>query len=935
MKPEQWQQVEQLYHAALELPADERAKFIAAACADDAALRREIETLLACDEQADQFLEKPAKEVIAGKMASLEPQSLPLLPGQRLSSYEIRSLLGAGGMGEVYLAHDLKLGRDVALKLLPDYLARDPERIRRFEREARVLASLSHPNIAAIYDLEQAGERRFLVLELVDGPTLAERLSKGPLTTNEALPLFRQIAVALQAAHDKGVIHRDLKPANIKITPEGSVKVLDFGMAKTLRPAFATSSAPGAHALIGSPTISDTLTREGMILGTVAYMSPEQARGREQQLDQRTDLWAFGCVLYEALTGRQPFRGETISDTLGAILSEEPDWRALPKPLPVSLQYLLRQCLAKELDERLPSATEAIRVIDQSITRQVTPLAFLRLLRKRVAPVQHRLITSIAAALLIVTSFAGWKEYRHRSLLPARKKLVVMDFRNESGRPEDRAYGIGLSQSLRNRLLRVSGVQVFQLPAAEASLSTDPQQAARAMEAGLILTGTVTREGNHIHLTWNLSNDRWEMIDGAETESFNGDVKELLEQVAARVTWSLRLHAAARNETASTHLPGSSQADYLTALGWLREGLDDKAIALLEKLERSALVHAALGSAYYYKFRSDHESRWLRQAEEECLTALKLDAGLPEVKYTLGLIQLQRGQAAQAGAAFEEALQLDLNNPDLLLGMAAAYLNTGQPDKAEKTWLQAMQLAPGYWAVYNDLGSLYFDQGRYAEALRHWQCVAELKPDRAESFLNLGAAYFGLARLDDAVLNYHLSFRLRETPDAYLGLAVALYYQGHYAESAAAAEAGLKLNAGDPYLLGVLGDACHISGAEERSAGAYDQAIAARRASLRQNPDDGPAWSQLAEWLAKRGRTDEAVKTIEKALEMDSDSVDSLVSAVVVWHLAGNDREALRLAERAVSSGYSAELLFRDPVLSRLRQKPEFEQLTRQSRRPQ
>ncbi len=937
MKPEQWQQVERLYHAALELAPDERSRFIAAACAGDEALHREVESLLECDDQVGLFLEKPAKEVLAGQIASYYAPASPLLAGQKINDYEIRSLLGAGGMGEVYLARDLKLGRDVAIKLMPDYLARDPERVRRFEREARILAALDHPNIAHIYAREQNGEQRFLVLELVPGLTLTERLQQRPLTVTEALPIFRQIAVALKAAHDRGIIHRDLKPANIKITPDGTVKVLDFGIAKTLRPALATADGSEISLRHSPVTRTDTLTHEGMILGTVAYMSPEQARGREQQLDHRADLWSFGCVLYEALTGRQPFRGETVSDTLGAILSEEPDWHALPKHLPVSIQYLLRQCLVKERDERLTDATAAINAIEKSLTGQATPLTFLRLLKQRLSPLHSRAVTSLAAALLVITSFAGWKEYRHRSLIPAQKRLVVADFSHDSSGPDDRAWSLGLSQQLRNRLLRVSGVQVFQLPAArDAALSADPQQAARTVSAGLILTGTVRRDGSRVHLIWNLSNDQGQVIDGTETDSFSGDVTELLEQIARRVTWTLRLHAAAQNDTVSTHLPGRNQDDYLTALGWLREGQDDKAIALLEKLDRSALVRAALGRAYYYKFNSTAEARWLRQAEEECLAALKMDATLPEVKHTLGLIQLRRGHTAQAGAAFEEALQLDPNNADLLLGLAAAENDSGQADKAEQTWRRAVQLAPGYWAAYNDLGGFYFSRGRYGEALSMWQCVAELQPRRAETFLNLGGAYFSLARLDDAVLNYHLSLNLQPTPDAQLGLAAALYYQGHYDEAAAAAEAGLQLNADDAYLLGVLGDACRqISGAGEKSARAYDKAIAARTAELRENPEDAAAWSQTAEWLAKRGRTDEAVKTIEKALQLDSDSVTNLVSAVLVYHLARNDRDALRMAERAVSSGYSAQLLAGDPFLAGLRRQPEFEQLTRQSRRPQ
>jgi Tol biopolymer transport system component len=257
-----------------------------------------------------------------------------------MGSYRILSLLGAGGMGEVYLAHDSKLGRDVAIKVLPSAFVHDPERLARFQREARMLASLNHPNIATIHGLEHSDGTHYLVMELVAGETLAERISKGALPVEDALRVAEQIAEALEAAHEKGVIHRDLKPANVKVTPEGRVKVLDFGLAK----AFAGESGQD---LADAPTLS----QEGRILGTPAYMSPEQARGKA--VDKRTDIWAFGCVLYELLTGKQAFCGGTLSDTIAAVLEREPDWQALPAATPVKIRDLLQRCLQKEPQRRL------------------------------------------------------------------------------------------------------------------------------------------------------------------------------------------------------------------------------------------------------------------------------------------------------------------------------------------------------------------------------------------------------------------------------------------------------------------------------------------------------------------------------------------------------------------------------------------------------
>jgi Tol biopolymer transport system component len=278
---------------------------------------------------------------------------MALKTGTRVGPYEITAPLGAGGMGEVYRATDTKLKRDVAIKVLPEDVAGDRERLARFEREAHVLASLNHPHIASIYGLEESDGVPCLVLELVEGQTLAERLKEGPLPVDQTLELARQIASALEAAHEKGVIHRDLKPANIKITPEGTAKVLDFGLAK----AFADESVEISGDASLSPTLTMAATRAGVILGTAAYMSPEQARGKH--VDKRTDIWAFGCVLYEMLTGRQAFPGETVSDAIAMILEREADWEALPPTTPLKVRELLQRCLRKDNRNRLHDIADA------------------------------------------------------------------------------------------------------------------------------------------------------------------------------------------------------------------------------------------------------------------------------------------------------------------------------------------------------------------------------------------------------------------------------------------------------------------------------------------------------------------------------------------------------------------------------------------------
>jgi len=352
MKHEHWRRAEEMFHAALEHSPETRQAFLDKACGGDAELRRQVGILIATDERAGSVFEKAALDVAATLDAGAR------LIGAQLGPYRVLSVLGAGGMGEVYRARDTKLGRDVAIKTLPSEFARDPERLARFRREAQTLASLNHPNIAAIYGLEASGEGDCLVLELAEGETL-----HGPLPMMEALRLASQIAEALEAAHEIGIVHRDLKPANVKVMSHGRVKVLDFGLAKAIW-------APSPNQTTNEPGLSQTATETvletlaGRVVGTPGYMSPEQSRG--QDVDRRTDIWAFGCVLYELLTGRRAFRGETQIETIAAVLEREPDWQALPPKTPAKIRELLRRCLQKDANRRLPYIAEARRILEEA-----------------------------------------------------------------------------------------------------------------------------------------------------------------------------------------------------------------------------------------------------------------------------------------------------------------------------------------------------------------------------------------------------------------------------------------------------------------------------------------------------------------------------------------------------------------------------------------
>jgi serine/threonine-protein kinase len=404
MQDERWRQVEKIFHDLTDRTPEQRASYLEQVCANDPLLKKEVEQLIEAYEGLGSSLHFPAA-------------AYGSLVGRSLGSYKVEGLLGFGGMGHVYRARDLKLKREVAIKILPEEFAQDPDRVTRFQREAEVLASLNHPNIGAIYDLEEADGCRFLVLELVEGETLAERIGCAPIPLEEALSIANQVCDALGAAHERGIIHRDLKPANVKITPDGKVKVLDFGLAK------ATDNAAPNTPLSNSPTVLAG-TMSGMILGTAGYMAPEQAKGRIA--DKRSDVWAFGCVLYEMLTGKMAFKGEDVSDTLAAVLCAEPDWTALPADLSPSVRALIEGSLKKDRRERIADISTARFLMSEPIAslrpregaRQISMLS-------RALP-----FTVTALVVAALTASVMWLYLRSTPLPVARSTLVLPEEQN-------------------------------------------------------------------------------------------------------------------------------------------------------------------------------------------------------------------------------------------------------------------------------------------------------------------------------------------------------------------------------------------------------------------------------------------------------------------------------------------------------------------------
>jgi serine/threonine-protein kinase len=402
---ERFSRLDELLEGALDQPAAARSAWLEKACAGDPSLRAEVEKLLKLAERNDDALVDSGAlrgavwEEVARDLGSMDE----LVPGDRVGAYEVRGLIGRGGMGAVYRARDLTLGREVAIKALDPAFAPSASAIRRFEREAKLLASLNHPGIAVIHELVALDDRRFLVLELVEGETLSERLAGGRFEPASAIPIAIEIAEALEEAHRKGIIHRDLKPSNVKLTREGRVKVLDFGLAKSQEPGDETG---GADATAAAPT-----TQAGVVLGTPGYMSPEQARGLA--VDRRADIWAFGCLLYEMLAGTRAFAGKTFSDVIAAVLRDEVDWGRLPPWTPAPLERLLKKCLRQDLRERLQDIGDARTELEELLQDGARGTA-----KSRPRPQRAALALSALAAFLAGAAMVGWLSARFAPAVP-------------------------------------------------------------------------------------------------------------------------------------------------------------------------------------------------------------------------------------------------------------------------------------------------------------------------------------------------------------------------------------------------------------------------------------------------------------------------------------------------------------------------------------
>jgi serine/threonine protein kinase/Tfp pilus assembly protein PilF len=760
---ERWQLVKGLFEVALDRSADQRAAFLAQACADDPEIREEVESLLAAHEGDSRFMSTPV-----GALLSIDGAMLS--PGQRLGPYEVISLLGEGGMGQVYLALDTRLGRRVALKLLPSSYTHDVERVRRFEQEARAASALNHPNIVTIHEIGQADSLHFIAIEFVDGETLRDRMTNRQMSVGESVDVATQVASALQAAHEAGIIHRDVKPENVMLRRDHIVKVLDFGLAKLASHEVATVGTE----LSTKPMVN---TNPGMLMGTVHYMSPEQARAED--VDARTDIWSLGVVLYELAAGCVPFPGETPSHVIVAILE------AAPLPIddrlkaPAELKRIIGKALRKERDERYQTAAE----LAQDLKNLRQELAVEKRLKHVTQPNENRRQTRTLASaastadVLSAHSIANAKYLvseikRHRALAVGvllvllvgssaltvffknrnkpdatsnvRKSIAVLPLKPINTANRDELYEIGIADSLIHRLGSMKGFFVRPLSATRkyADLHQDPIAAGEEQRVDYVLAANYQLVEGKIRVTAQLLNVQTGQIeDTYKSEVPVGDVFAIQDAIADEVGHTLLARFGTTSTNPKEKLGTTNEEAYRLYLHGKNlttqrdAEADQKAIGYFEQAIRLdpgfARAYAGLANAYHSLGTHTRANRVENEKAKETLRkALELDNNLGEAYAVRGVINFAyEWDFAASERDLARAVQLEPNNDTAHWGYALLSGYQGRFEKALTEIETALAIAPGTPMYERDRGRILYYARRYDEAIVQLKRSVELRKD--------------------------------------------------------------------------------------------------------------------------------------------------------------------------------------------------------------
>jgi tetratricopeptide (TPR) repeat protein/predicted Ser/Thr protein kinase len=868
--------------------------------------------------------------------------------GTRLGPYEILVELGAGGMGEVYRARDTRLGRQVAVKVLPRRMADNAGVRERFEREAQAISSLNHPNVCTLYDVGHEDGVEFLVMEFMEGETLAEMIRRGPVPLPRTLEIACQAAAGLAAAHAHGIVHRDIKPSNVMVTAQGPVKIIDFGVAR-----FAEATA-GSHSL-------------GATIGTIGYMSPEQTLGKP--VDARTDVWALGLVIAEMLTGKHCFQRDTASAVIFAILNEPPP--PIPQA-PSALQKIIYRALSKDsaarYDDAGAMAKDLQRLRGMAAAGADSPTADFSAVTadSQAAEVQRYLSAAsgsawaparatsaarasgkpgwwvwaltVAAVALLIAAFAARRRIPGFFSTSTQDHIAVLPFENIGGNPADAPLAAGLMESLTSELsnLDAGSRSLWVVPASvvTARKVSDPTAALRQLGANLVVQGSIERDGRDIHLTVNLIDAKsLRQVGSAQLEDQAGDLATLQNEAVARLAKLMNLSFAGNGPAVATG--SAAYESYLTALGyvqrWDKPGNLDRAIASLNQAVQAdptfAVGYAELGEAYRLKYSITRDTRWIAEATANCTKAMQLDDRLPAAYITLARIHDQAGNHNLALQEFQHALSLDARDANALTGMAQAYENAGRIADAESAFRKAVALRPDYWDGYNSLGLFYDRNEKFAQAIPEFQRAAALTPDNATVYNNLAAAYLDmrdpklLPRAEQALKQ---SLALSPGYAAYANLGVIYLTEKRYAESVAMTEKALAINGYNYLVWDNLVGGYEWLNQEPKARSASDRELALLLKEAQIRPRDAQVQMLMAQCYARQKRAPEALLHLDSALALAPGSAQMLEGEGEVYERLGNRAKAIRYIRQAMLKGYPLAQLQLSPAIQNLVRDPNF-----------
>jgi serine/threonine-protein kinase len=851
---------------------------------------------------------------------------VPSLVGKTLGRYEIVALLGAGGMGEVYRARDTQLSRPVAIKVISAKVTQSKKAIDRFEREAKTVAQLSHPNILEIHDFGREDGVVYAVTELLEGQDLRDRMRGSMLPLSKALEIGVAVANGLAAAHSKGIIHRDIKPENIFVTSTGQVKILDFGIAGL------KGGAPLEDVDLEARTESLTLT--GDVVGTMGYMSPEQIRG--EKADPRSDIFALGCLLYEVLTGNRAFRGETSHDTMRAILNRDPDPIADYRPdVPAGIDIVVRRCLEKEPDERFESARDVAFALqattDIGRSQNAVRIDQLRRLKRR-RGFAGVAVTLTAAIVLVTLSYQKW---RAPPLLPESKHLAVLPFSVVGDEPQLQESAAGLTEVVVSGLSLIEqgsrdAFWVVPIHEAERRGADTAADANRIFGATIALSGKLRRSGDKLRLDL-------DAIDAANGRSLRrlsiedsvSNLSSFQEKPVLQICEMLEIpvNPDVRDRLASTAttMPEGFEA-YLRALGILaateEEGDLDRAIGLLETATMLDPLFAsgrvALGQAYLRKHELSGNQEWIGRAEAQASQAAK-DSRWPEAAYDLlADIQTAEGRMEATIESLEDATRAAPENAEAHLRLASAYQKLGRSEDSKRYFQRAIFLRPGYWPAHNMLALLYLRLGEYEAAAISYGEVIACAPRLTRGYNNLGGVLLYLERTEEARQMFERSIAIEPSRSALSNLGTLYFDEKRFADAVTMFERALEEDNSRYITWGNLAYAYKFGPAPEKAEASFRKAVELAEIARKTEPRDWWVLTDLAGYYAMLDDREKGLKLIDQVVAEEQQE-PQLIAHIAETLEDLDDRErALVWVARAFDAGITPSRFENRPTLREL-----------------